>query len=119
MKRFIVFDHINPFPTSLKFFFRQNEGKTCPNGWKLHGTKCYEFFLTPQLTRNWDSARMYCESMNAVLVQVEDQQEQNYLSSFNRQLQSCKLAILRKKKLNLLHNSAVNLIGFPIILKIW
>lgn len=37
------------------------------------------------MTRNWDSARMYCNSLNAELVKIEDQLEQNFLSSFNKQ----------------------------------
>ena len=65
---------------------KMDQGKTCPKDWSLNNDKCYQWFTSPHMRRNWDSGRMYCESIGANIIKIENQEEQNYISSFNHEL---------------------------------
>ena len=65
---------------------KMDQGKTCPKDWNLNNDKCYQWFTSPHMRRNWDSGRMYCESIGANIIKIESQEEQNYISSFNHEL---------------------------------
>ncbi|XP_035285545.1 asialoglycoprotein receptor 1-like isoform X1 [Anguilla anguilla] len=54
------------------------DGCACLTGWRLHQGKCY-FFSTDKM--NWSQSQEYCTSKGAQLVIINNQQEQNFVSS--------------------------------------
>ena len=65
---------------------QKQQGKVCPPDWKMFEDRCYQWFDAAHMKRNWDSARMFCESIGASIAVVPTQQLQNFLSSYNHQL---------------------------------
>ncbi|XP_064204813.1 integrin alpha-X-like isoform X12 [Anguilla rostrata] len=54
------------------------EGCACLTGWRIHQGKCY-FFSTEKM--HWSQSQEYCTSKGAHLVIINNQQEQNFVSS--------------------------------------
>ncbi|XP_064204818.1 uncharacterized protein LOC135262000 isoform X17 [Anguilla rostrata] len=54
------------------------DGCACLTGWRIHQGKCY-FFSTEKM--NWSQSKEYCTSKGAHLVIINNQQEQNFVSS--------------------------------------
>ena len=52
----------------------------------MYEDNCYQWFDAAHMKRNWDAARMFCDSIGARLAIVPNQAIQNFLSSFNHQL---------------------------------
>ncbi|XP_035285549.1 asialoglycoprotein receptor 1-like isoform X1 [Anguilla anguilla] len=54
------------------------DGCACLTGWRIHQGKCY-FFSTEKM--HWSQSQEYCTSKGAHLVVINNQQEQNFVSS--------------------------------------
>ncbi|XP_064204822.1 integrin alpha-L-like isoform X2 [Anguilla rostrata] len=54
------------------------DGCACLTGWRIHQGKCY-FFSTEKM--HWSQSQEYCASKGANLVIINNQQEQNFVSS--------------------------------------
>ena len=53
---------------------KREAGKNCPRDWYLNNDMCYQWFSSPHMKRNWDSARMYCDSIGAKILEVHSQE---------------------------------------------
>ncbi|XP_048727620.2 perlucin-like isoform X2 [Ostrea edulis] len=49
----------------------------CPSGWKHRGNSCYAFFL--DVPDGWTEAMLYCRALNAKLVEIETEMENEFL----------------------------------------
>ncbi|XP_035285550.1 C-type lectin domain family 4 member E-like isoform X2 [Anguilla anguilla] len=58
--------------------YRAMDGCACLTGWRIHQGKCY-FFSTEKM--HWSQSQEYCTSKGAHLVVINNQQEQNFVSS--------------------------------------
>ncbi|XP_035285554.1 CD209 antigen-like protein E isoform X1 [Anguilla anguilla] len=58
--------------------YRAMDGSACLTGWRIHQGKFY-FFSTDKM--NWSQSQEYCTSKGAHLVIINNQQEQNFVSS--------------------------------------
>ncbi|XP_062605255.1 perlucin-like protein, partial [Saccostrea cucullata] len=48
----------------------------CPEGWEEYAMNCYRFFTDK---KDWNSAKSFCDSMDAHLVAIESEEENNWI----------------------------------------
>ncbi|XP_078392792.1 C-type lectin domain family 17, member A-like [Cetorhinus maximus] len=49
----------------------------CPSGWKVHNHHCYRLSME---SKEWNSAKLQCESLNSHLIIINTEQEQNFIN---------------------------------------
>ncbi|KAL0965896.1 hypothetical protein UPYG_G00287380 [Umbra pygmaea] len=74
-KKYPGADHTPPPPTQPWMGY-------CPDGWKLFRNKCFRFKGHKHENANWSSARNWCKSENAELAVIDNQFENDFVSSY-------------------------------------
>ena len=53
----------------------------CPEDWAIHGDTCY--YINDNLYLTWDRARDRCYNMNATMVMIINEQQNEFLAGMN------------------------------------